>query len=249
MSLAIGQHNVEIQKNLKAWNNRPTLRLVYKNFHRLIAQQLNKNIDGSIVELGSGIGKLRDVIPECILTDLFPNPQVDQIENAYRLSFKDSSVSNLILFDVFHHLLHPGTALQEFYRVLVPKGRIIIFDPYISFLGIIVYGLMHPEPISSRKPIKWFAPSDWSPEKEHYYAAQGNATRIFFSPDFKNNLSSWKKIQELRLSAISYVATGGFSRYQLYPHFALPFMENLDKIFDFFPKLFATRLLVVLEKQ
>ena len=30
--------------------------------------------------------------------------------------------SNLILFDVWHHLEYPGSAMAEFARVLAPKG-------------------------------------------------------------------------------------------------------------------------------
>jgi hypothetical protein len=48
------------------------------------------------------------VIPECVTTDIFPNPWLDRVENAYALNFADASVGNLILFDVFHHLEFPG---------------------------------------------------------------------------------------------------------------------------------------------
>ena len=53
----------------------------------------------------------------CVRTDLFANPWIDQVENAYRLTFGDGEVSHLILFDVFHHLQHPRTALRECRRV------------------------------------------------------------------------------------------------------------------------------------
>ena len=56
------QHDIEIQKNLDSWNKKPTLRRVYKDFHQLIAGHLTKEINGKIVELGSGIGKIKEVI-------------------------------------------------------------------------------------------------------------------------------------------------------------------------------------------
>jgi hypothetical protein len=52
-----------------------------------------------------------------------------------------------------------------------------------------------------------------------------------------------------RLSAISYVASGGYSGPQLYCQRVYPLMQLLDVLLDAFPDLFATRLLVVLEKQ
>ncbi len=132
----LAQHNIEIQRNLDCWKQKPILREIYQRFYILIAKYLNRSINGEIIELGSGIGNIKMIIPDAICTDIFKNPWIDRVENAYQLSFADGSISNLILFDVFHHLEFPGTALNEFHRVLQPSGRIIIFDPYISLTGI-----------------------------------------------------------------------------------------------------------------
>ena len=245
----IHQHNEEIKRNLQFWQKKPVLRKIYRHFHELIRQHLAHISGGHVVELGSGIGKIRHVIAHCIRTDLFPNPWIDQVENAYALSFPDHSVSDLILFDVFHHLRYPGTALQEFHRVLLPGGRLIIFDPCAtSMLGRIVFSLFHHEPLGSTEPIQWLAPHGWNPDHVDYYAAQANAAKIFFSKEFDDRLSQWDIKTRRRFSALSYVLSGGFSKPQLYPEIAYPVMLGLDKICDLMPALFATRLLVVLEK-
>jgi SAM-dependent methyltransferase len=221
---------------------------VYRGFYQLIADQLSNLPDGKIVELGSGLGNIHEVIPNCIRTDLFPYPWIDQIENAYQLSFTDESVSNLILTDVFHHLKYPGTALDKFHRVLRKGGRVIMLEPCISALGVVVYGAFHPEPIGIGKKIEWLAPQDWSAEHIDYYAAQGNATRVFVGRKYRSLLNNWKFIKTIRLSAISYVASGGYSAPQFYPTAFLPLLRGVEKPLDLFPALFATRLLVILEK-
>jgi SAM-dependent methyltransferase len=246
--MGIDLHQEFINKNSQHWHQKPILQKLYAGFYRLIAQNLSSLPDARIVELGSGLGNIRQVIPDCLCTDLFPNPWIDQVENAYKLSFADASVSDLILTDVFHHLKYPGTALREFGRVLRKGGRVIMLEPCMSALGLFIYGIPHDEPIAVRKQIEWNAPEDWSPEKIDYYAAQGNATRIFVGKGFRPKLSTWRKIETIPFSAIAYAASGGFSKPQLYPTSMLPLVEKLEKFLDLFPAVFATRLLVILEK-
>lgn len=123
-----------------------------------------------------------------------------------------------------------------------------MLEPCISALGLLVYGVLHAELIAITKEIEWNAPADWSPDKIDYYAAQGNASRIFLGKRFRHKLSGWQKMETRRLSAIAYAASGGFSKPQLYPTSALPLIRKLEKVLDLFPTLFATRLLVILEK-
>jgi len=249
MSFSIEQHNTEIQKNLEAWNRKPLLREIYKEFYDLILKWIKMDLNGEVVELGSGIGNFKSVYPTCIATDIFPNPWIDQVESAYHLSFQNGSVSNLVLFDVFHHLAFPGSALEEAGRVLVKKGRIIIFEPYISLFGLIIYGVLHHEPVGLFKKINWFSKGENPDEK--YYAAQGNATRIF-RKNLKlkaRSLEGWDIIKIKKMSALSYILSGGFSKPSFYSIKTLPFIKKIEKILNLLPLLFATRMMVVLEKK
>lgn len=239
----------EILENQRYWQKKPILKKIYHGFHRSIAAHLSGLPGSLVVELGSGIGNIKDIIPDCLRTDLFPNPWIDQVENAYKLSFADGTVSDLILFDVFHHLHYPGTALHEFERVLRPGGRVIIFDPCMSLLGFLVFGLLHQEPVAWQDKIVWTAPPEWSIEKNDYYAAQGNATRIFFGTERASLPEKWEVLHRQRYSALAYIASGGYSKPQMYPDFFYPVLRLVEKVLDLFPGLFATRLLVVLTKK
>jgi len=241
------QHNIEIHENRRCWEKKPVLREVYAGFHRQILQSLGHDLDGPTVELGSGLGQIKQVIPDCITTDVSPNSWLDQTENAYQLSFADDSVANLILFDVWHHLRYPGTALAELRRVLRPGGRLVIFDPCMSLLGLAVYGLCHHEPLGLRDPIAWTAPVNFTANKADYYAAASNAWRTFCKSSGAD-LTCWERVQTKRFAALSYVACGGFRAPQLYPSALLPFLQRLDAALDYWPMLFATRLLVTLQK-
>jgi len=246
--MEISKHNEEIDANQKHWDAKPVLRLIYRCFHEQIAACLTRRVKGSVVELGSGIGNIKEVIPDCIRTDLFPRPWLDRTENAYALSFPADSVSNIILFDVFHHLEYPGSALREFFRVLSPGGHVIVFDPCLSLLGLLVYGVFHPEAVALFRPLQWLAPPDWSPKDQRYYASSSQATRVFLMPKHRPLLSQWRINSIRKWTALEYVLTGGYSKPQLYPTRALPLLHRISQYMDFCPALFATRILAVLGK-
>src|SRR5438132_13819231 len=148
MSAPLTRHLWEIQHNLDAWQDKPLLRQIYAAFYERIVVLLDLRLPGRIVEIGSGVGNLKSHLPQAITTDLFPNPWLDLACDAYELPFKDRSVSNLILFDVFHHLERPIAFLREAERALAPGGRLILFEPYISLASLVVYGIFHHEPLA-----------------------------------------------------------------------------------------------------
>jgi len=246
--MSIDLHRDLIDKNYALWQRKPLLRTVYIDLYQTMARHLSRG-NGLSVELGSGMGSIHEVLPDCIRTDLFPYPWLDQVENAYKLTFADGSLANLLMVDVFHHLRYPGTALQEFQRVLQSGGRVILMEPGLSLLGHLVYGPLHVEPIGKAADLQWSAPEGWSPNNMDYYAAQGNATRIFVEKHFAERLGDWDILEVKRIAALAYVASGGYSGPQLYPTSAYQLMKTIEKLFQPFPALFATRLLVVLEKK
>lgn len=246
--MGIFLHRELIEKNYKLWNRKPLLHRVYVELYKIMATHRSNLNEGKVVELGSGMGSIHEVIPDCIRTDLFHYPWIDQVENAYQLTFETNTLSNLLMVDVFHHLRYPGTALNEFLRVLKPGGRLILMEPGLSALGYLVYGPLHAEPIGKARQIQWLAPQGWSSNDIDYYSAQGNSTRIFVQKHFADKLQGWKTVKVQPIAALAYAASGGYSGPQLYPTLTYPLIKSLEKLMQPFPALFATRLLVVLEK-
>jgi len=241
MRAPISQHQVEVQRNRQAWQSKPILREIYAGFYARILALLDPNVPGRIVEIGSGIGNLKTHLPGTCCTDLFPNPWLDLVCDGYDLPFARGSLSHLILFDVFHHLQSPNAFLNEARRVLGPGGRILIFEPYVSWCSIWAYGVFHHEPLGWNQPIN-FGPE--CPRPRRYYAAQANATRLFFIGSNKDWVAGWRIFHAEVFAGFSYLLSGGFSQPAFYPRRWLPWLQRWDARLSRWPRLFGARCLV-----
>jgi SAM-dependent methyltransferase len=234
-----------LHNNRRVWEEKPLLRQIYGDFHRRIRNLIDLRVPGRILEIGGGIGSLKSSLPETWTSDLFPNPWLDLACDAYELPLVAGSISHVVLVDVFHHLAAPAAFMQEVRRVLAPGGRLILLEPYISLSSCFVYGLLHPEPIAWRQPIDQ-RPSIGRPRT--YYAAQGNATRLFFRRTPKEGPLAWVPFHREAFCSFTYLLSGGFSRPAFYPVPLYPFLQRVDRWLSRWPRLFGARCLVGFQK-
>jgi len=238
------RHQAEIGQNLRNWEAKPLLQEIYAGFYRRILALMDPQIPGRVVEIGSGIGNLKSHLPHALATDLFPNPWLDLVCDGYELPFRSGTISHLVLFDVFHHLRAPNAFLKEARRVLVPAGRVILFEPYISLGSFAAYGLLHHEPVGWWQP---FDLADSLPRPRGYYAAQGNATRLFFRKEIPHWPNGWNVFHAEAFSCFHYLLSGGYSKPALYPAGWLERLRCWDEKLGRWPRLFGGRCLVGLK--
>jgi SAM-dependent methyltransferase len=242
--IALEQHQLEIQRNLQAWESKPLLQKIYAAFYQRIISLIDPKIPGRTVEIGSGIGNLKTHLPGAISTDLFGNPWLDVVCDGYELPFKTGSLSNLVLFDVFHHLRAPNAFLREVRRVLARSGRLILFEPYISFSSYPIYGLLHHEPVALKQVINM---ATSLPRPRDYYAAQGNSTRLFFDRQLTGWPVGWTIFHAEAFGSFSYLLSGGYSKPAIYPAALLEIIQRWDKVLSRWPRLFGGRCLIGLQ--
>jgi len=240
MTLPVTQHQAEIEQNLRWWQAKPLLQEIYGGFYRRILSLIDPAIPGKIVELGSGIGNLKTYLPHALTTDLFPNPWLDLVCDAYELPFPNKSLSHLVLFDVFHHLRAPAAFIREAGRALAPSGRVILFEPHISWTSQLAYGLLHHEPVAWREQINL---NDTAPLRD-YYAAQGNATRLFFRKEIRGWPPGWNIFHAEAFSCFHYLLSGGYSKPALYPARCLNALRRIDVTLSRWPRVFGGRCLI-----
>jgi SAM-dependent methyltransferase len=238
------------ERQRRAWQANPLLRLLYGRWYRRIRELLPARERGPWIEIGSGPGFAAEFIPELELSDIVKAPWHHRRLSADSLPFADQSVGALVLLDVLHHLAAPARFFQEAVRVLGSGGRIVLCEPYISPLSLVVYKLLHEEPVDLRvQPLAEHGAHD----KDPFESNQAIPT-LLCRPDGQRELE--RRFPELRLirferlAGLSYATTGGFSRPPLLParlwRMLLGFEDRLPALAY---RLIGFRLLAVIERR
>jgi SAM-dependent methyltransferase len=231
----------------RAWEQRPLLRELYGTWFRDIAARMS-TVPGSAVELGSGIGRFREVRPDIVTTDVEPTAWADEVVKAERLPYEDGTVSNLVLVDVFHHIASPARFLDEAARVLRPGGRVIILDPYCSPVSGPLYRAFHPERTDlGAAPFDDDARVDETP----FDSNQARATLAFFrgADELERRWPELRLLERRRLALFAYPLSGGFMRRPLVPDAVGRALLRVEPALSWLAPVCAFRCLVVLERR
>jgi ubiquinone/menaquinone biosynthesis C-methylase UbiE len=245
----MSNHQKIDSRNRKIYQGKDLIKLIYKDYYKVIKKYIYKKKKYKILELGSGGGNIKKIVKECITSDQFKNNNVDRVENIYKINFKKNSISNIILIDVFHHLQFPSLALKEINRILIKNGRIIMIEPAMGLIPRLIYKLFHYEPNGFNIKINWNSIPANIPSSNQYFAAQSLPWRAFFLKEL--NLKNNYKIKLIKpFSDFAFLLSGGYSYNAFYPRIFYSFIKLIDKILTSISiKIFSARMLVVLEKK
>jgi SAM-dependent methyltransferase len=133
-----------LQSYRAIWENKPVLRVIYYDFYDRIAATC---VPGATIEVGSGVGNLKQRLGHVIATDIQFAPWLDAVADAQYLPFAPRSAANIVMIDVLHHLEFPATFFREAQRVLQPGGRVVMVEPAITWGSTLFYRLLHHEPV------------------------------------------------------------------------------------------------------
>ena len=125
--------------------SKPFLRRLYLDWYADFQRVVAEKPGGAFVELGSGGGFLREVVPNVVTSDVVDLPGVDLCFSAMDMPFEDSSLDGIFMLNCFHHLAHPAEALEEFERALAPGGRVVMTEPANTAWARYVYTHFHHE--------------------------------------------------------------------------------------------------------
>lgn len=195
--------------------SKPFLKRLYLDFYANFSREVPGLAAKTCVELGSGGGFLREVLPSVMTSDVLPLPGVDRCFSGLRMPFADRSVDAFFMVDVFHHVPDSAAFLSEMSRCLKPGGKIVMVEPANTWWGRFIYQNFHHEPFDPK--------ADWAlPPGGPLSTANGALPWIVFKRDLPR---FQKNFPDLRVQSISYHApfryliSGGLSLRQMLPGF------------------------------
>ena len=249
MDAAVRARTLErFQKHRQAWNDNEALRTLYIRWYQRVREYLPTQRVGPWVEIGSGPGFAREVIPDLELSDVVSAPWHQHEADAEALPFANGQVGALVLFDVFHHIPRPSRFLAEAVRVLPQGGRVVMCEPYVSVLSFPVYRWLHEEGCDFGIDPFGVAPTTGGKPFEGNQAIPTVLLK-------RRSEELERRFPELRITHIeflagpTYPASGGFSHGRFLPMRAWRALLTLE---DHLPKpmfrLIGFRLLAVLER-
>lgn len=237
-----------LAQHRKIWSQKPLLKQLYTEWYQMIIQDRLESKKPT-VEIGAGTGNLKEYLPEVISTDVVRCDWLDMVFDAHTMPFKKSSIANLVMIDVLHHLQDPVKFLHEAHRVLCKGGRILMIEPYPSPVSLVVYKLFHSEPFIFSHD--YF--STQTGEKDSAWDSNQAIPYLLFYKHFDQYEAEFapffKVIKKEKFSLLAYPLSGGFDNKSLLPNQLILKLNALEKSLEFLSPLLAFRCYIVLEKK
>ena len=196
--------------------DKPFLHQLYEEWYRLVCSRLPEQRQ-ALLEIGSGAGFLKELLPQLITSEVFELEGVDRVEDATALTFADDSLDAILMTDVLHHIPDVGAFFAEASRTLKSGGRLIMIEPWRTRWSQWVYQHLHPEPFRPESP-NWQLPAGGP-----LSGANGAIPWMVFERDrtkFQADYPALEIVSIDGLMPVSYLASGGVSMRSLTPGFS-----------------------------
>ncbi|GIV28580.1 MAG: hypothetical protein KatS3mg027_2394 [Bacteroidia bacterium] len=223
----------------------PFLKKVYLNWYKEFQNVVNENSSGTYLELGSGGGFLKDILPQVITSDILPLSYIDKQINAEQLPFENKSLDGIFMLNVFHHIPRPYLFLKESQRVLKSRGKIVMIEPANTMFSRFIYKKFHHEPFDEGGELSIEAgrPLSHSNQALPY---------IYFIREKKYFQENFPELKILKIdyhTTLLYLLSGGVSYYPFVPAFTFDFFHIFEKCIKPFQRFTALFQTIIIEKQ
>lgn len=203
------------------------LKNLYKDFYKEFDSSLKHlNEKSKIVEIGSGGGFIKKIMPNVITSDFLKLDDLDMKFSAMKMPFGKNKIDAFIMLDVMHHISDSKIFFEEINRCLKKGGMVIMIEPANTFLSRFIYTNFHHEDFDPK--------SSWSFKSTSPLLSANQALPwIIFFRDRKKFLKLFPNLEIMEIKThtpVRYLISGGFSLPQLLPSFTYPAVTLFEKL-------------------
>lgn len=224
--------------------SKPFLNKVYKDWYKIFIQETANLPQGKIIEVGSGGGFLKEVMPEVITSDVLPSVGCDMTFSAESIPFENNSLKAILLLNVFHHIPVPEKFLAEAERCLTPGGKVIMIETANSRWSSFVYKNFHHEAFDTR--------ASWNLTGHGPLSVSNQALPwIVFERDRNIFLTKFPALQIEYIkyhTPFRYLLSGGVSHKALLPSALYGFASTMENILSPLNRLLGMFVTISLKK-
>lgn len=206
-----------------------------------------------VIEVGSGTSPLKHYYPAVLTSDILPMDYLNFSFDCHKidevLEIPDNSIDIITMTNVLHHLNDPLIFLRNASGKLKKDGRLIMTEPYFSWVSHFLYQYIHHEYCSF--DIK--EPLITDVDGPLTSANSAIPYLIFFSGrGWEINLTDIYDVDYGHVNhftSLSYFITGGISRRFPIPHRLYKLLLEIDKrLARLAPEIFSSFFTLVLTK-
>lgn len=200
------------------------LQKLYQEWYSWLIEQLPPS-PGKVLELGSGGGFFKEMMPESITSDISFCPNAEIVCDGRMLPFDDGCLRGIVMVNVFHHIPDAAKFLSEAARTVRTGGVIAMIEPWFTPWAYFIYKHFHSEAFEP-KALEWRFPFSGP-----LSSANGALPWIVFCRDRKLFRKHFPTIRIKDISLdypISYLASGGVSLRSLFPGWSFEFLRKQE---------------------
>jgi SAM-dependent methyltransferase len=187
---------------------KPCLQSVYRRWYQALLRYLPAGGSGPVLEIGTGSGFLKNLIPGLITSDIQSVPAADLVCDGCALPIRPGLLSAIVMLNTFHHLPDVPRFLSEAVRCLAPGGVLLMIEPWTTAWSQMVYRYLHHEPFDKTRKA-------WRLAKGGPLSQSNSALPwIVFKRDIERFEAKYPSLRLIGLDPhmpFSYLLCGGFS--------------------------------------
>lgn len=201
------------------------LNKIYLEWYRALVATLPPGSE-RVLELGTGGGFMRELLPGLVTSETFPVPGVGVVLDGLRLPFVDRSLRGIVMTNVLHHLPHPDQFFLEATRCVRSGGVVSMIEPWVTPWSRFVYRRFHHEPFEP-------AATSWTLSAAGPLSgANGALPWILFERDrarFEREFPDWRVERVTPMMPVVYLLSGGVSLRSFLPGWSFGPIRGVER--------------------